>query len=75
MAKGRPLKSILAGMRNVAEGVDTTVAALEMASSLGVEMPIAETTRRVLFDGVEPEVAVRELLTRSPKAEWTGMTQ
>jgi len=75
LAKGRPLKSILEGMRNVAEGVDTTVAALEMASSLGVEMPIAETTRRVLFDGVEPEAAVRELLTRSPKAEWTGMTR
>lgn len=72
LAKGRPLKVVLEGMRNVAEGVDTTVAALHMAEDLGVEMPIARYTYRVMFEGLEPERAVKELMARSPKPEWTG---
>ena len=73
LAKGRPLKVILEGMRNVAEGVDTTVAALRMAEALGVEMPIATCTYRVMFEGLEPERAVKELMARAPKAEEDGM--
>ena len=73
LSKGRPLKLILEGMRNVAEGVDTTVAALRMAESLGVDMPIARYTYRVMFEGLEPERAVKELMARSPKPEWTGV--
>ena len=69
LAKGRPLKVILEGMRNVAEGVDTTVAALRMAKELGVEMPIATYTYRVMFEGLEPERAVKGLMSRAPKAE------
>lgn len=69
LAKGRPIKTILEGMRNVAEGVDTTVAALEMAKGLGVEMPIATYTHRVLFEGLEPRQAVQELMARAPRAE------
>ena len=69
LAKGRPLKIILEGMRNVAEGVDTTVAALRMAKDLGVEMPIATYTYRVMFEGLEPERAVKGLMSRAPKAE------
>ncbi len=72
LAKGRPLKVVLDGMRNVVEGVDTTVAALKMAEELGVEMPIARYTYRVMFEGLEPERAVKELMARSPKSEWTG---
>lgn len=73
LAKGRPLKVILEGMRNVAEGVDTTVAALRMAEELGVEMPIASYAYRVMFEGLEPERAVKGLMSRAPKAEWDGM--
>ena len=73
MAKGRPLKAILESMRNVAEGVDTTVAALRMAAGLGVEMPIATYTHKVLFEGMEPEQAVIELMARAPKPEWDGI--
>ena len=73
LAKGRPLKVILEGMRNVAEGVDTTVAALRMAEDLGVEMPIASYAYRVMFEGLEPERAVKGLMSRAPKSEWDGM--
>ncbi len=73
LAKGRPLKVILANMRYVAEGVDTTVAALAMAQSLSVEMPITAYTHRVLFGGMEPAAAVTELMRRAPKTEWEGI--
>ena len=73
LAKGRPLKVILKDMRYVAEGVDTTVAALSMAGELGVEMPITEYTFKVLFEGMEPETAVKELMSRAPKPEWEGI--
>ena len=36
IAKGRNLNDVLTSMKNVAEGVDTTVAALKMAKELGV---------------------------------------
>ena len=74
LAKGRPLKAILAGMRNVAEGVDTTVAALALAQRLGVDMPVATYTHRVMFEGLEPERAVVELMARAPKSEWEGIS-
>jgi len=73
LAKGRPLKVVLEGMRFVAEGVDTTVAALRMAQRLGVEMPITSYTHKVLFEGMEPERAVMELMARAPKPEWQGL--
>ncbi len=73
LAKGRPLKVVLENMHNVAEGVDTTAAALRMAERLGVEMPITQYTAKVLFEGMEPERAVQELMARAPKAEWQGL--
>ena len=73
LAKGRPLKVILESMRYVAEGVDTTVAALHMAQELGVEMPITVYTHKVLFEGMEPEAAVMELMSRAPRPEWEGI--
>lgn len=73
LAKGRPVKSILEGMRYVAEGVDTTEAALRMADGLGVEMPITSHIQQVLFSGKELRQAVTELLSRAPKPEWQGI--
>ena len=74
LAVGRPLKDILASMKNVAEGVYTTVAALKMAESLGVEMPIARATYQVLFEGLDPRQAVVGLMGRPPRSEWEGIS-
>jgi glycerol-3-phosphate dehydrogenase (NAD(P)+) len=74
LAAGRPLKEILASMKNVAEGVPTTVAALRMAEELGVEMPIAQATYQVLFEGVAPKQAVAALMGRPPRSEWGGIS-
>ena len=73
LSKGRPLKVVLANMRNVAEGVDTTVAALRLSTELGVEMPITSYTHKVLFEGMEPQEAVMELMSRAPRPEWAGI--
>jgi len=75
LAKGRPVKEILGSMKNGAEGVDTTAAAVKMAESLNVEMPITQATYRVLFEGLDPRQAVTELLGRAPQSEWAGVPQ
>ncbi|MCE2463572.1 MAG: NAD(P)-dependent glycerol-3-phosphate dehydrogenase [Dehalococcoidia bacterium] len=74
LADGKPLEDILSSMKNVAEGVYTTVAALKMAEGLGVEVPIARATHQVLFEGLEPRQAVAELMGRPPRAEWEGIS-
>jgi len=70
LAQGRSWPEIRESMENVAEGVNTTVAALKLATGLGVEMPIAQATHRVLFDGLSPKEAVAELMGRPPRSEW-----
>jgi glycerol-3-phosphate dehydrogenase (NAD(P)+) len=57
-------------MDNVAEGVNTTEAALHMAAELDVEMPITQVTYRVLFEGLPPHKAIKELMERPPRSEW-----
>ena len=73
LAAGRSLEEVLRGMDEVAEGVNATQAACALARRLGVEMPIAETARRVLFEGLDPRRAVAELMLREPKHELTGI--
>ena len=72
---GHKLDEILAGMVHVAEGVDTTHAARDMARRAGVEMPIVEAMHRVLFEGQRPTDAIRDLMTRSAQDELAGMPQ
>ncbi|HBJ32385.1 MAG TPA: glycerol-3-phosphate dehydrogenase, partial [Dehalococcoidia bacterium] len=69
LAKGRNLTEIRAAMQNVAEGVDTTPAAVELADRLGVEMPIARMTHKILFDGLSVRDAIAELMGRDPTSE------
>jgi glycerol-3-phosphate dehydrogenase (NAD(P)+) len=73
LGRGRPLDEILASMVHVAEGVPTTRAACRLAADHGVDMPIAQTMHRVLFDGLSPARAVQELMTRDPQAETSGL--
>ena len=70
LALGHRWPEIRAAMDNVAEGVNATGAALNMAERLGVEMPIAETTYRVLHEGLSPRDAAIELMERPVGSEW-----
>lgn len=54
VGKGRPLPDVLASMVNVAEGIDTTMAAHRLASRLGLDLPTIEMVYRVLFESLPP---------------------
>jgi glycerol-3-phosphate dehydrogenase (NAD(P)+) len=70
LAKGMTLQQAIDSLGGeVAEGVTTAPAALEMAKAYGVEMPITEVTCRVLFDGLSPQHALMALMVRDPKSE------
>ena len=69
LARGKSIDDIRAAMAHVAEGVDTTAAAVRLARRLGVEMPITQATHSVLFDGMAIEQAVSELMGRTPVSE------
>ncbi len=69
IGKGATLDEAMAQTVMVAEGVRTTLAAHEMAQRAGVEMPITEKIRAVLFEGEDPLAAVSALMERSAKSE------
>ena len=69
LARGRGIAEIIDSMTMVAEGVDTTAAAVELARRHGVAMPIAFQVDRILRGECPPERALRELMERSLKEE------
>ena len=73
LSKGRTLEQIRASMTSVAEGVDTTAATVPLAARMGVEMPIAQATHRVLFEGANVTEVIAGLLERAPRPELTGL--
>ena len=70
IGRGRSLEDVLADMVMVAEGVETTQSAVDLARRVGVELPITEQVHRVLFEGKPPLEAITELMTRDPKDEF-----
>ena len=69
LAAGKQLAEIRESMVNVAEGVDTTAAAITLADQLGVEMPITRATYDVLYEDVPLDEAIANLLGRAPRPE------
>ena len=73
LGRGRKIDDILGGMVNVAEGVRTARSAHDLAAKLGVEMPIVDAVHAILFEGLEPRAALRDLMLREPKHETWGL--
>ena len=69
IGRGATLEEALAGKETVAEGVQTTASAVELAEREGVEMPIVQTVYRTLFEGYPARRAIAELMTRELRAE------
>jgi len=67
---GRSLNEVLGEIKMVAEGVATTQAAMSLARKHDIEMPIVEQVNSVLFHGKDPQIAMRELMTRPGKKEY-----
>jgi glycerol-3-phosphate dehydrogenase (NAD(P)+) len=70
IGKGRKLEQILAKMVMVAEGINTTQCARELAGRHSVEMPITEQVYQVLFESKSPLDAIDDLMSREPKPEF-----
>ncbi len=75
LATGEKVEQILASTHTVAEGVSTTKAALQMAAHYHVEMPITQQIGLVLFEGLDPRMAVPELMMRDLKDEMEGIIE
>ena len=69
LGQGRPLHDAIGG-RSVAEGVRSSRAVVDLASRLGVEVPVAEQVVAVCYDGQTPSDGVAALMGRAPRAEF-----
>jgi glycerol-3-phosphate dehydrogenase (NAD(P)+) len=69
IGQGMSLESILKETEEVAEGVWTTPAIVALGQKYGVELPIAEQAKAILYRDKTPAVAVEKLMGREPRAE------
>ncbi|MDX2191909.1 MAG: NAD(P)H-dependent glycerol-3-phosphate dehydrogenase [Gemmatimonadales bacterium] len=69
MARGERFAEYRRQHRTVAEGADTSAAAVALGARHGVELPIAREVARILFDDRPAAESVGVLMERSQKAE------
>lgn len=69
LGRGRKIADILAGMRQVAEGVKSAKTVLQLGEEHGVEMPIASEVNGVINEGRTAQEAFRGLLKRAAGSE------
>jgi glycerol-3-phosphate dehydrogenase (NAD(P)+) len=75
LGQGVPLDQILGGMAMVAEGVRTSRAVYQLATRLGVEMPIVTAAYKILHEGLAPKEAIKKLMARELKDEMEAMSE
>jgi glycerol-3-phosphate dehydrogenase (NAD(P)+) len=69
IGKGKKLKEVLDSMEQVAEGVETTRSAKQLAAKVGIETPITNEVYKILFEDKDPVKATTDLMTRDMKTE------
>jgi glycerol-3-phosphate dehydrogenase (NAD(P)+) len=69
LGKGCSPAEVIASTPMVIEGIPSARAMVALARDRGVEMPICEGVYRILFEGVRPGDALRELLARGTTSE------
>jgi glycerol-3-phosphate dehydrogenase (NAD(P)+) len=72
LGMGMTLDEIMAGTRQVAEGVKSCVSILDLARRNEVDMPIVEHVVGVVQEGVAPSDSLRSLMSRAAKPERHG---
>ncbi len=66
---GKKLKQVLKSMDMVAEGVETSRSASQLAKKHNVETPITNEVYKILFEDKDPIKATTDLMTRDMKTE------
>jgi glycerol-3-phosphate dehydrogenase (NAD(P)+) len=69
LAKGKRLADIVSSMTMIAEGVETTSAACDLARKYQVDMPITSQMDAILQGRTSPRDAIRELMERQLRSE------
>ncbi len=69
LARGKKLPQILAGMKDIAEGIPTTKAALALGKKFHAQLPVTEEVYQVLYEGKDPFQSITDLMTREPTSE------
>jgi glycerol-3-phosphate dehydrogenase (NAD(P)+) len=69
LGRGMTLHQVMAEQEQIAEGVRSCRPLLDLARRLAVSMPISEQVERVLYEGQSPLEAVKDLMSREPRAE------
>jgi len=69
IGQGKTPKEAMDEVGAVVEGYYAAAAAKKLIESLGVEMPICSEAYRVLYEGKDVRVALRELMTREKRSE------
>jgi glycerol-3-phosphate dehydrogenase (NAD(P)+) len=69
LARGRPLAEILSSMKMIAEGVNTTHAAVALGARYGVELPITAQMAAVLQGRSDVRTALDALMLRRQRSE------
>ncbi len=70
LGEGDTLDALMAGRRSVAEGVFSAGAAVALAETLGVQMPISGSVDGILNAGAPIEAVIETLLARPFRAEF-----
>ncbi|MEO3749801.1 NAD(P)H-dependent glycerol-3-phosphate dehydrogenase [Streptomyces sp. B6B3] len=69
LGRGMTLQETIAVTRQTAEGVKSSQSVLELSRRHRVDMPLTETVVGIVHHGTPPHVALKELMSRSAKAE------
>ncbi|WP_055585577.1 NAD(P)H-dependent glycerol-3-phosphate dehydrogenase [Peterkaempfera griseoplana] len=69
LGRGMTLEETVAATSQTAEGVKSCESVLDLAGRLGVEMPITEAVVDVVHNGKPIRLVLKELMSRSAKAE------
>jgi glycerol-3-phosphate dehydrogenase (NAD(P)+) len=69
IAKGKKLPEVLGRMKDIAEGVPTCRAALELGERQKVSLPITREVYQTLYKNKDPFQAITDLMTRSATSE------
>jgi glycerol-3-phosphate dehydrogenase (NAD(P)+) len=69
LGKGKKIDAILKSMKEVAEGVTTTISSKKLADREKIEMPICEQIYQVLYQDKDPRSALQDLMSRKLKSE------
>ncbi|WP_406863359.1 NAD(P)H-dependent glycerol-3-phosphate dehydrogenase [Streptomyces sp. HUAS MG47] len=69
LGRGMSLEETIAVTKQTAEGVKSCESVLDLGRRHGVDMPITETVVSIVHDGKPPVVGLKELMSRSAKAE------